>query len=193
MEPRYGWKSPKEREPVSDKKQRRAGAPRRSNGSRPESPFRGQKIDKEILPLIQALRGHPSVLTLGSCSGHRKAHAYVDLAVDGVAGLHGFVSALNRVHDEFEDEIMLDVALNWSEEVATACDFENYPDWVMLSLTIESRAEAPGPSAKLLKGIAAAFRRRWARPNPEWTRQAAETAACSGHALQGNDPGTPIA
>ena len=38
-----------------------------------------------------------------------------------------FVERINEVDREIEPDGILDVALNWSEEVATACAFDVYP------------------------------------------------------------------
>ena len=111
-------------------------------------------LDPEIAPLVGALRGDGGVLTMGSCWGHGKEPAYVDLAVEGIAGLHMFVERLNQVDREVGPEAILDVALNWSHEVATACAFEVFPNWIMLSLKIEGVGRNGAPSAALLKRIA---------------------------------------
>lgn len=118
--------------------------------------FLNSKIDAEIVPLIDALRAS-GFETLGSCSGHAKKSAYVDLAVQGMKGLRAFVLATNRVQGAVEKQALVDVALNFSESVATACDFERCPDWIMLSLSIESFGDA-GPSARLLAKIARLYR-----------------------------------
>lgn len=117
----------------------------------PGAPLEGQDIDPEILPLLHALRSSPAIATLGSCCGHRKDRAYVDLAVHKLVGLRSFIAALNAVDQQFEHEVILEVALNWSEQVVTACNFDVFPDWVMLSLTIENLGQRPGPSARLLR------------------------------------------
>ena len=125
--------------------------------ARPYASLDGVSIDNEILPLVVALRSNTAILTKGSCCGHGKEHAYLDLAVEGLPGLRLFVAALNRVDEKFSDEAFIDVGLNWSREVVTACAFDQFPDWVMLSVTIES-IKGP-PSAKLLERLAAAFER----------------------------------
>jgi hypothetical protein len=122
---------------------------------RPESPFVDQTLDPDIKTLVVALRD-PATVTLGSCAGHGKEQAYVDLAVDGVGGLQAFVSRLNAVRESLEDAAWIDVSLNWSHDVATSCDFESYPEWIMLSMTIES-GEGP-PSKALLSRVARAWK-----------------------------------
>lgn len=57
--------------------------------------------------------------------------------------------------EKFTEEAFIDVGLNWSREVVTACDFEQFPEWEMLSMTIEGM-DGP-PSATLLSQIAKAF------------------------------------
>jgi hypothetical protein len=125
---------------------------------RPYASLDGVEIDEEILPLVIALRSSPAILTIGSCCGHSRKNAYIDLAVEGLAGLHLFVQALNRVDEKFSEDAFIDVGLNWSREVVTACDFGQFPDWVMLSMTMRG-VEGP-PSKKLLKRLAAAFERK---------------------------------
>jgi hypothetical protein len=112
-------------------------------------------IDAEIAPLVAALRS-TDVATLGSCCGHGKEGAYVDLAVRGLEGLRVFVHNMNRIEAAFEGRAYFEVALNWSREVVTACAFDRYPDWIMLSLTIEG-ATGRGPSEQLLTAIASAY------------------------------------
>lgn len=91
-------------------------------------------VDAEIAPLVRVLN-EAGFVTLGSCSGHGEDDAYVDLAVCGLGGMRELVRRINALdHDELP---VLDLTLNWSEEVVTACDFEQYPEWVMLSLKIE--------------------------------------------------------
>ncbi len=123
-------------------------------------------LDPEIEPLVLALRADPRILTKGSCWGHRKRPASVDLAVDGLDGLRVFVRRINEVDREIEPDGILDVALNWSEEVATACAFDVYPTWIMLSLTIEGIGKNGAPSAALLARVAASYERAAARKLP---------------------------
>lgn len=118
----------------------------------------GGKIDPEILPLVKALR-RSGVDTLGSCCGHCKSGAYVDLAVHGLRALRHFVRRMNLVNSEVEAEgLWLDVALNWRDDVVTACSFASHPSWIMLSLTIED-ADRDGPSKAALKRIADVYAR----------------------------------
>ncbi len=114
--------------------------------------FYGDPIDPEIRPLVVALRDDEAVDTLGSCCGHGRAHATVDLALRGVDGTRLFVERLNRVDAELGGSVFLDVALNWSASVATACDFASFPDWIMVALTI-SEGGLP-PSADTLRRVA---------------------------------------
>jgi hypothetical protein len=48
-----------------------------------------------------------------------------------MAGRRAFVARLNRVDPRLRDEALFDLRLNWSEEVATACAFDVFPEWVM--------------------------------------------------------------
>ena len=114
-------------------------------------------IDEPILPLVGALRVDPRILTKWSCWGHGKKPAYIDLAVEGTEGLRVLVERLNLVDRRFRDEALFDVSLNWSAEVATACAFDIFPDWVMLSWRIEGRGRGGSPSADLLNRIAEAY------------------------------------
>ncbi len=115
-------------------------------------------IDPEIAPLVEALRASPTVVTKASCSGHGKRRAYVDLAVDGVAGMRRFVERMNVLDREFAAEAILDVRLNWSHEVVTSCAFDVFPNWIMLSWVIEGLGSKRAPSAGLLMRIAKVYR-----------------------------------
>lgn len=116
-------------------------------------------LDPDIAPLVHALRKDRRVLTKGSCWGHKKRPAYVDLAVEGVEGLRAFVQRINVVDRTIESEGFIDVTLNWSEEVATACAFDVFPNWIMLSLKIEGTGRGGSPSAELPERIAASYTR----------------------------------
>jgi hypothetical protein len=59
--------------------------------------------------------------------GHGKKSAYIDLAVEGMAGLRAFADRLNLVDRRIRDEAFFDVSLNWSEEVVTSCAFDLFP------------------------------------------------------------------
>ena len=120
-------------------------------------------LDPQVEPLVLALRAEPRILTKASCWGHRKRPASVDLAVDGLDGLRVFVERINEVSREIGPEAILDVALIWSEEVATACMFDVYPTWIMLSLAIEGGGKSGAPSAALLAKVAAAYTRASSR------------------------------
>ena len=48
--------------------------------------FITEPLDPEITPLVMALRANPRVVTKGSCWGHRRKPAYIDLAVEGFDG-----------------------------------------------------------------------------------------------------------
>jgi hypothetical protein len=115
-------------------------------------------LDPEIKGLVEALRGDPRVVTLGSCWGHGKEAAYVDLAVDGLDGLRLLVRRLNKLDGALADEAFIDVRLNWSYEVVTACDFDVFPDWIMLSIRIEGTGRNGAPSAALLRKVASCYR-----------------------------------
>ncbi|MBL4846494.1 MAG: hypothetical protein JKY65_13285 [Planctomycetes bacterium] len=117
----------------------------------PEQVLVGADIDVEIAPLVRALT-QAGAVTLGSCSGHGRGDACVDFAVRGLDGIRKLVQLLNAADS---DELpLMDVGLNWSQEVATACCFEEYPDWVMFSLKIEEPLE--GDLAALAKGMSSA-------------------------------------
>ena len=122
-----------------------------------ESVFPGSTIDAELLPLIEALRGDGHA-TQGSCSGHMKSHAYVDLAINGTGALRSFVMGMNQLATALATEADFEVALNWCDEVATACDFDTYPNWIMVTLTIKSADGGP-PSRQVLASIAATYTR----------------------------------
>jgi hypothetical protein len=111
-------------------------------------------VDPPIAPLVDALRTDPRVATKGSCWGHGKSPAYIDLAVEGIAGLRAFVERLNVVDRTVRKECFFDVILNFSEEVVTACAFDIFPDWIMLSWRIEGTGRGRSPSAALLAKLA---------------------------------------
>jgi hypothetical protein len=92
-------------------------------------------IDRPIAALVRSLRSVPWMTTLGSCCGHEREGGYVDLAVKGPEGVRQLVRLMNLV-DRAQPSALLEIGLNWSEEVATACHFEAWPDWVMFSLKI---------------------------------------------------------
>lgn len=115
-------------------------------------------LDPPIVPLVEALRADARIVTKGSCWGHGRERAYVDLAVEGVAGLREFVARLNLVDRCLRDEAFFDVTLNWSEEVFTSCAFNIFPDWIMLSWTIEGIGRGRSPSAALLAKVASNYR-----------------------------------
>jgi hypothetical protein len=98
------------------------------------------------------------VATKGSCWGHGKKPAYIDLAVEGIAGLRAFVERLNIVDRAVRKECFFDVILNFSEEVVTACAFDIFPNWIMLSWRIEGGGRGRSPSAALLAKIAKRYR-----------------------------------
>jgi repressor LexA len=116
--------------------------------------FISEPIDPEITPLVMALRADPVVVTKGSCWGHRRKPAYIDLAVEGIDGLRRFVERLNLIDRRVKSEALFVVELNWSEEVVTACAFDVFPSWIMLSWHIEGTGPKRSPSAALLDRIA---------------------------------------
>jgi hypothetical protein len=116
-----------------------------------------EPLDPEIAPLVEALRADAHVTTKGSCWGHGKKPAYIDLAVEGVEGLRGFVERLNVVDRRVRDEAFFDVSLNWSGEVVTSCAFDIFPNWVMLSWKIEGAGRGGSASPALLAKIAKAY------------------------------------
>jgi len=122
---------------------------------RPLSPFVDQRLDPEIARLVEALSSNQAIVTLGSCAGHGKDRAYVDLAVDRLDGLKVFVAAANKVDRKIARQGLLEIALNFSDETVTSCNFERYPEWNMLSLKVEG-ADGP-PSKGLLARVAAEF------------------------------------
>jgi len=111
-------------------------------------------VDPEIAALVDALRADDRVVTKGSCCGHGRKPAYVELAVEGMEGLRSFVARMNHVDRVVESEALLDVALNWNEEVVTACAFDIFPNWIMLTLTIEGAGRNGAPSTALLSKLA---------------------------------------
>jgi hypothetical protein len=56
-------------------------------------------------------------------------------------------------------EAFFDVALNWSDEGVTACAFDLFPDWIMLSWRIEGIGRGRSPLAQQLAKIAAVYRK----------------------------------
>jgi hypothetical protein len=117
-----------------------------------------EPLDPEIAPLVEALRVDSRVVTKASCWGHGKKPAYIDLAVEGMEGLRAFVERVNHVDRLVRTEAWFDIALNWSEEVATSCVFDVFPDWIMLSWRIQGRGRGESPSADLLSRIARSYR-----------------------------------
>jgi hypothetical protein len=117
--------------------------------------FRAQPIDAPIARLVRALNTK-AVVTQGSCCGHGRQPAYIDLAVHGLAALRGFIEHTNRVQGALEERVLMDVSVNWSGDTATACDFERYPDWIMLTLTVEDGYGRP-PCEGLLAATAEAY------------------------------------
>lgn len=113
-----------------------------------------EALDPEIAPLVHALRADPLVITKSSCWGHRRGAAFVELAVDGPAGLAHFVERLNEVDRQVQKEATFEVRLNWSREVVTSCAFDLFPGWIMLSWRIRGSGRGDSPSAALLKKIA---------------------------------------
>ena len=93
-----------------------------------------------------------------SCWGHGTKPAYVDLAVEGTEGLRVFVERINVADRRIRPEGLIDVTLNWSEEVVTACAFDLFPNWIMLSWRIEGIGRGRSPSAALLAKVARAYR-----------------------------------
>ena len=123
-------------------------------------------VDPPIVPLIEALRADARILTKGSCWGHGRKTAYVDLAVEGTEGLRAFVERINVVNRRIRPEGLIDVTLNWSEEVVTACAFDLFPNWIMLSWRIEGIGRGRSPSAALLAKVAKAYKTASRSPPP---------------------------
>ncbi len=115
-------------------------------------------IDPPIALLVETLRADPRVLTKGSCWGHGRKPAYVDLAVEGTEGLRSFVERINVVDRRIRPDGLIDVTLNWSEEVVTACAFDLFPNWIMLSWRVEGIGRGRSPSAALLAKVARVYR-----------------------------------
>jgi len=147
-----------------------------------------KRLDPEIAPLVEALRMDEYVETTGSCCGHGRRHAYVSLAVRGMDGLAKFAGTLNRLQRLISGEAFLDVNLDWDEQSATACHFERFPDWIMLSLHIEG----PGgpPTTELLRRVAVGYYEASGRPVPAATAAAAAkpTAPDRGEKVGRNAP-----
>jgi repressor LexA len=116
--------------------------------------FISEPLDPEITPLVMALRADPVVVTKGSCWGHRRKPAYIDLAVEGLDGLRHFVERLNMIDRKVRSESLFVVQLNWGDELITACAFDIFPNWIMLNWTIEGTGKKRSPSAALLATIA---------------------------------------
>lgn len=116
-----------------------------------------EPLDPPIAPLVEALCSDARILTKGSCWGHGKKPAYIDLAVEGIEGLRLFVERLNVVDRRFRDEAFFEMSLNWSDGVVTSCAFDVFPNWIMLSWMIEGSGRRGAPSAQLLANIAQAY------------------------------------
>lgn len=115
-------------------------------------------LDAEIAPLVHALQADRRVVTRGSCSGHGEKTAYIDLAVDGVEGMRVFVKRLRAAERGVKREAFFEVSLNWRADVLTACAFDIFPNWIMLSWTIEGRGRNGAPSAEVLAKIVEKYR-----------------------------------
>ena len=90
----------------------------------------------------------------------------MDLAVEGTEGLRAFVERINVVDRRIRPEGLIDVTLNWSEEVVTACAFDLFPNSIMLSWRIEGIGRARSPSVELLAKAARAYRAASRSPTP---------------------------
>ena len=116
-------------------------------------------LDPEIGALVEALRADCRVMTHSSCWGHGKQPAFIGLGVDGIEGLRHFLRRLNRVARDLEEHAWFEVTLNWDERVTTACAFDLFPSWIMLSWTIEGCGPRRPPSQRVLARIADSYRR----------------------------------
>jgi hypothetical protein len=87
-----------------------------------------------------------------------------------IAGLRAFVERLNVVDRAVRKECFFDVILNFSEEVVTACAFDIFPNWIMLSWRIEGGGRGRSPSAALLAKIAKRYRAAANRRAPSSSR-----------------------
>lgn len=134
----------------------------------PFGEFNVEDVYPEIVPLIGVLRTDRRVVTLGSCWGHGRELAYIDMAVHGLPGLRHFITTVDAVDRAMGRETWFEISVNWSSEVATACDFDQFPDWVMLSWAIEGRGANGALSPSLLNRIAhlCAARADCGRPRP---------------------------
>ncbi|MEI8257081.1 MAG: hypothetical protein WCJ30_15515 [Deltaproteobacteria bacterium] len=97
------------------------------------------------------------ITTMGSCSGHGKTSASVEITVRGREGMRASVTAIDAVDLKLSDEVLIDVGVNFSSEVATSCHFGVFPDWTMLAVTIEGRGRGGSPSKRLLAKVAKEF------------------------------------
>lgn len=114
-------------------------------------------IDADILPLVNAINSDDDFSTFASCSGHQEKLATVDFAVRGLNGIKCLTRILNSIRNALPDEgIWMEVSIIWNDEVATACDWENQPEWLNVTFKIEKLLEA-GPSGEILKRIAEEF------------------------------------
>jgi DNA-binding transcriptional regulator YhcF (GntR family) len=125
--------------------------------TRPNDRIR-EPLDPEIAPLVEALREDRRVATMGSCCGHGRRHASVALGVRGFEGLDAFLRRINVVDRAVAPAAMLDVRVSWSELVLGSCNFEVFPDWIMLSLEIHGPGKNDAPSADLLARVAGLYR-----------------------------------
>jgi hypothetical protein len=75
------------------------------------------------------------MVTTSCCSGHGEEQPYVSLAVK-VSALKRFTELLNRLQTHLDDETETFFAceLIFESDVATSCDFEHFPEWIMFHL-----------------------------------------------------------
>lgn len=116
-----------------------------------------EPLDPPIAPLVEALRADARIITKGSCWATARRPPRSDLAVEGTEGLRAFVERINVVNRRIRPEGLIDVTLNWSEEVVTTCAFDLFPNWIMLSWRIEGIGPGRSPSGALLAKAARAY------------------------------------
>lgn len=117
--------------------------------------IRWKDIDERIRPLVRALNApERGIVTLGSCCGHQRKGGYIDLAVHSIEGARMLVALMHDLQAA-APELRLDAAFNWSDDVATACDFEEHPDWLMFSLQLGDEAGPPTTAELALLATAA--------------------------------------
>lgn len=114
----------------------------------------GRGIDPWILPLVEALR-RCGFDPLGSCCGHGRTSAYVDMAVFQARGVQKLAALADSVARRLDGKkAYLELSLIFHSDVVTACS-PSLPEWVMFSLRVVGVGR--GPTKKALHEVASVF------------------------------------